>query len=82
MLSVLNTFISFSPSLPSQCYQEYEGSDCSLLKKKQARLVERKVGFISDVDSWGREVGGRLTKGQLPSSTAGNQWGKSFYRQK
>ena len=49
---------------------------------KQARLLERKVGFISDVDYWGREVGGRQTKGQLPSSTTGKQWGKSFYRQK
>ena len=29
---------------------------------KQARLVERKVGFISDIDYWGREVGRRLTK--------------------
>ena len=45
-------------------------------------MVERKIGFISDVDYWGREVGGRLTKGQLPSSTTGKQWGKSFYRQK
>ena len=50
--------------------------------KKQARLMERKVGFISDVDYWGREVGGRLTKSRLPSSTAANQWGKSFYRWK
>ena len=29
---------------------------CLSKAKKQARLVERKVGFISDVDYWGREV--------------------------
>ena len=82
MLSVLNMFISFSPSIPL-LPKKSKGSDCSLLKtNKQARLVERKVGFISDVDYWGREVGGRLTKSRLPSSTAANQWGKSFYRQK
>ena len=82
MLSVLNMFISFSPSIPL-LPKKSKGSDCSLLKtNKQARLVERKVGFISDVDYWGREVGGRLTKSRLPSSTTANQWGKSFYRQK
>ena len=82
MLSVLNMFISFSPSMPA-LPKKCEGSDCSLLKtNKQARLVERKVGFISDIDYWGREVGRRLTKRWLPSSTAASQWGESFYRQK
>ena len=50
---------------------------------KQARLVERKVRSISDAVTG---MGGgwtsvqRLTPTQPP--TPGNQWGKSFYRQK
>ena len=51
---------------------------------KQARLVEREVCFISDAGIWGRRrVADICPKGGgLSPPPAGNQWGKSFYRQK
>ena len=50
---------------------------------KQARLVGRKVSFISGAGNWDAVAakGGHMSKGQLPSAT-GNKWDKSFHRQK
>ena len=50
---------------------------------KQARLVGRKVSFISGAGSWDvvGAKGENMSKGQLPSTT-GNKWGESFHRQK
>ena len=40
---------------------------CHSKANKQAKLVERKVCFISDASNWG-EAGGHPSKGQLPRS--------------
>ena len=45
---------------------------------KQARLVERKICFISDAGNWRGDGGGYLSKGGLSPRQAG---GESFYRQ-
>ena len=63
----------------SACYWKVWGlaAHCSKANK-QARLVERKVCFISDADSWA----GGWTSIPRPTHLAGSRWGKSFYRQK
>ena len=62
------------------CYGKVGASAACFSKaNKQARLVERKVCFISDASSLvGGGDGGHLSKGQLP--TAEKQWGKRFFR--
>ena len=47
--------------------------------KKQARLVERKVCFISDAGNWGWGVeGGWWTSVQRLTPPAGKQWVRAF----
>ena len=70
-MSLLNCFTHY--------YQKVWGDWRLTCCPKQARLVERKVCFTSDTGNW--SGGGHLPKGWLPT-LPGNQWGKSFYRQK
>ena len=56
---------------------------CCSKANKQARLVERRFCFISDVSNFGGEGQHVCPKVSCPSHPAtGNQWGKSFYSQK
>ena len=56
-----------------------KGAHCSKANK-QARLVERRVCFISDAGSWWGS--GQTSVQRLTTPTPGNQGGKSFHRQK
>ena len=60
-----------SPTLGTKiCYQKIclgGPAACHSKANKQAKLVERKVCFISDASNWG-EAGGHPSKGQLPAS--------------
>ena len=55
---------------------------CCSKANKQARLVERKVCFISGAGSWGVGRAYVYLRANSPPPSTGNQWGKSFYRQK
>ena len=50
---------------------------CCSKANKQARLVERKVCFISDVDNWRGRVADVCPKADSPTPT-GNQWARAF----
>ena len=66
------------------CYQKVRFlglAACHPKAIKQARLVEGKVCFISDVSTSHRGGGGQTSVQRLTPCT-GNQWGKSFYKQK
>ena len=56
-----------------------QAAHCSKANK-QARLVERKVHFISDASNW--EGAGQETCPTANSPSTGDQWGKSLHRQK
>ena len=47
---------------------------------KQARLVDRKACFTSEVGNWGVERG--WTSLQRLTPPTGNEWGESFHRQR
>ena len=69
-------------SLSLQCYRKSVGSPAAhrLRGNKQARLVERKVCFISDACNCGGRVVDIYPKAASPYPC--NQWDKSFYRHK
>ena len=55
---------------------------CPSKANKQAKLVERKVCFISDASIWCGEGGRHLSKGRLPHTPPHSRQaeGESFYR--